>query len=315
MSQAADAGRPMAPRTPSGEQVTLRAAGGEVTVVTAGGGIREYTHEGRPLLDGYTRESVADGGRGQLLVPWPNRIAGGSYEFAGQSLQLALTEPDRGHAIHGLARWMPWRIEARDEARALLALELPPQPGYPFCLDLAVEYRLDGGGLTVRQTAVNVGPRPCPYAAGCHPYLTAGSVPVDGSRLEVPAATALVMDHRMIPTGRTPVTGTELDFRGGRSIGGARLDTAYTDLQRDGDGIARVTLRGPERAVQLWVDTAHPYLMVFTGDTLEPARRRQGLAVEPMTAAPNAFRSGDGLRVLQPGELFSSTWGIGPVAG
>jgi aldose 1-epimerase len=49
---------------------------------------------------------------------------------------------------------------------------------------------------------------------------------------------------------------------------------------------------------------------VFTGDTLDPARRRRGLAVEPMTCAPNAFVSGDGLRVLEPEETWTTIWGI-----
>ena len=53
--------------------------------------------------------------------------------------------------------------------------------------------------------------------------------------------------------------------------------------------------------------------MVFTGDALpEPERRRQGLAVEPMTCAPNAFNSGDGLLTLAPGETFRGQWGIEP---
>src|SRR3712207_8001232 len=43
------------------------------------------------------------------------------------------------------------------------------------------------------------------------------------------------------------------------------------------------------RQVRLWWDEAHRWLMVFTGDTLDPARRRRGLAVEPMTCAPNAL--------------------------
>ena len=53
--------------------------------------------------------------------------------------------------------------------------------------------------------------------------------------------------------------------------------------------------------------------MLFTGDTLgDVGRRRQGLAVEPMTCAPNAFRTGDGLRIIEPGEAFRASWGIIP---
>ena len=35
-------------------------------------------------------------------------------------------------------------------------------------------YDLSADGLTVTQTATNMSGRPAPYAAGAHPYLTAG---------------------------------------------------------------------------------------------------------------------------------------------
>ena len=62
------------------------------------------------------------------------------------------------------------------------------------------------------------------------------------------------------------------------------------------------------------MDQAYRYLMLFTGDSLaDPARRRRGLGVEPMTCAPNALQTGDGLRTLQPQETFTSRWGISPL--
>jgi aldose 1-epimerase len=53
------------------------------------------------------------------------------------------------------------------------------------------------------------------------------------------------------------------------------------------------------------------FVMVFTGDTLAPERRRRGLAVEPMTCAPDAFNSGDGLLTIRPGGSVEGRWGIG----
>jgi len=50
--------------------------------------------------------------------------------------------------------------------------------------------------------------------------------------------------------------------------------------------------------------------MVFTGDI--PAVQRRGLAVEPMTCPPNAFRSGDALVTLEPGESHTAAWGLSP---
>jgi aldose 1-epimerase len=61
----------------------------------------------------------------------------------------------------------------------------------------------------------------------------------------------------------------------------------------------------------LWVNESYGYLMIFTGDGLADVDRRS-IAVEPMTCAPNAFRSGDGLIRLEPGESHVGLWGIIP---
>ena len=113
----------------------------------------------------------------------------------------------------------------------------------------------------------------------------------------------------------TPVAGTEYDFREPRAIAATKLDHGFTDLERDEDGLARVELTNPASgvALALWVDESYPYLMLFTGDLPEVERR--ALAVEPMTCAPNAFRSGEGLIVLEPGGSVTSTWGISPTTG
>jgi aldose 1-epimerase len=58
------------------------------------------------------------------------------------------------------------------------------------------------------------------------------------------------------------------------------------------------------------MDETFGFVMVFTGDTLPPERRRRGVAVEPMTCAADAFNSGDGLVALGPGERLAGAWGI-----
>jgi aldose 1-epimerase len=294
---------------PSGFQVEIRAGGHAATVVEVGGGIRRYTAGGVDVLDGYGEDAICRSGRGQLLLPWPNRIRDGAYSFRGERRQLALTEPPTRTAIHGLVRWANWTLAEREEHRAVLRHTLHPQPGYPHTLELAVEYVLDGAGLTVTTTAVHAGPAACPFGAGAHPYLAVRGATVDGSVLRLPARTRLRADDRGIPTGAEPVDGTELDFRGGRAIGSTVLDTAFSDLERDADGRARVRLDG----TVLWLDEAYGYAMVFTGDPLPDVARRS-LAVEPMTCAPNAFQSGDGLLVLEPGASFRGSFGIEPNA-
>ena len=75
-------------------------------------------------------------------------------------------------------------------------------------------------------------------------------------------------------------------------------------------GTSTLPARHP-RGRTLWVDETSPYLMLFTGDT-RPDVARRSLAVEPMTCPPNAFRTGEALIRLEPGESFVSAWGIVP---
>jgi aldose 1-epimerase len=303
---------------PSGRQVELALGDQRAVLVEVGGGLRSYDVGARAVVDGYHLDELCSGGRGQLLVPWPNRIGGGRYRFAGVDHQLPLDEPGRRNAIHGLVRWAPWEIERPSPAHATARHRLHPRPGYPFRVDLEADYQLSARGLTVTVSAVNRGARPAPYGAGWHPYLTVSTPRVDDAVLEVPADRAIPTDDRGLPCGDPmPVEGTPLDFRRPRPIGAGVLDTCYTDLARGADGHVRVRLSGPDGAptVELWADRSVTCVMVFTGDTLAPGRRRRGLAVEPMTCAPDAFRSGPGLVVLEPGESTTATWGISPGAG
>jgi aldose 1-epimerase len=288
------------------------------TVVQMGAGIRFYRYGSRDIVDGYGRDEAASGSRGQLLIPWPNRIADGRYTFAGRDLQLPVNEPATGSAIHGLTRWMSWRFVDAGADRCALALDLEPQDGYPFTLGLEVVYVLDSAGLTTRLTATNHGTEACPYGAGAHPYVqVAADALIDDAVLQVPANMTLAADARGIPTGvAMPVDGTPFDFRAARRVGATVLDTAFTDLQTDRDGLTRISLTSSARdaGATVWMDRTMRFAMIYSGDTLASvSRRRRSIAIEPMTCAPDAFNSGAGLVILEPGASHTSTWGITPI--
>ncbi len=300
----------MSASAPSGRQTVLRHGLWRATVVEVGGGLRELSRDGVPLLDGYALDEMASGGRGQPLLPWPNRLADATYRFGDRELRAPISEPSTGSAIHGLTRWSNWAVAESRPDRCTMALRLHPQPSFPFVLDLRLDYRLSCEGLAIALTAANPGHESLPFGAGFHPYLTAGTATVDDARLTLPAAVWLPMDARAIPTGERRAAEGDLDLGGGRPIGAAVLDHCFTALRRDADGRVRVHLEGPSGRVTLWMDAFWSHVMVFTGDTLAAARRRRGLAVEPMSCAPDAFNSGDGLRVLAPGESVTGRWGL-----
>lgn len=294
---------------PSGEQFTITGGGYSATVTESGAALRALSRGERRLLDGFAEDAMASGGKGQLLMPWPNRIRDGRYRFGGKEHQLGLTEPARSNASHGLVRWVAWTPVRHAEDAITLGYRLMAQSGYPWTLDLEVTYALDDSGLTVTQEATNRSSSPAPYASGAHPYLSAGPGPVDAWTLTVPAGTRLLSDpDRKLPTTTEATAGTAYDFTTPRPIGDVVLDHAFTGLTRREDRRAYVDVEGPDGTTTLWVDEHHPWLMVYSAD--DQGSPRASLAVEPMTAPPDAFSSGTDLVTLEPGQTFAATWGI-----
>ena len=300
---------------PSGEQFEISGGGYRAVVTESGAALRSLTYGEWSLVDGFGEDEMSYGGRGQLLMPWPNRIRDGRYSFAGTEHQLALSEPKRSNASHGLARWVAWSVEEHTGHSVSLQYRLMAQSGYPWTLDLHVTYDLSADGLTVTQTATNTGSAPAPYACGAHPYLSVGPGPVDTWELTLPADTRTLTDDRLLPVGREAVEGTAYDFRVARPLRDLALNHTFTDLARDDRGIATTLLQDPasRRAVALWVDAHLPWLLLYTADDV-PGLERRSLAVEPMTAAADAFRSGEDLVTLapsgEPGDELSVSWGV-----
>jgi aldose 1-epimerase len=300
---------------PSGEQHEIRYADHHATVVAVGGGLRTYALGDRAVLDGYDVGAMCDGARCQTLVPWPNRVQDGSWSWRGENRQLALTEPEQHNAIHGLVRWMPWSVVDRDDASITVTCTSYPQPGYPWSVKVWNAWSLDADGITVETTIRNISDSAAPVAAGFHPYITVGTPLIDDAILTVPAQTRLPTGAQQIPIRRESVADSAYDFRAPRQLGDLKIDHTYTDLHRDTDGRCRLRLAHPDGTadVTVWVDEAFPYLELFTGDALpDPARRRRGLGVEPMSVPPNALATGDGLVTLDPGGEWQGRWGINP---
>ncbi|HEY7621136.1 MAG TPA: aldose 1-epimerase family protein [Solirubrobacteraceae bacterium] len=299
---------------PGGTELALDHERQRLMVAEVGAALRSWSVGGHELIDGVAPGEADHDCRGRVLVPWPNRLRDGRYVFDGAEHQTALTEPERGNALHGLATGSRWRAIRSSTRHLTLTLDLAQEPGYPFALRLSVDYELTSSGVEATLTAANVGTTRAPFGAGLHPYFTLGTATIDELVLEVPARTRLPLDERMLPAGAAlAVDGTDFDFRRARRIGAQRLDTCFGDLDRSPDGVARVMLAsaGDERQLTVWMDEGFRFVQVYTADAVsDPGRRRGGVAIEPMTCAPDAFNSGDGLLVLEPGASFTGRCGL-----
>ena len=278
-------------------------------VTESGATLRVYEVGARAVVEPFEGpDTMVIGCQGEILAPWPNRVVDGRYSFQGEEQQLAITEPDRGHALHGLAVWLDFAIVSQSDDRVLLQATVQGQAGYPHRIALSIEYLLDGDGLTCSFLAENTGPSRAPFGTGPHPYLVAGPEPVDEWTLTLPATRILEVDERLSPLQQADVP-ADLDFRSGRVLGGTQLDHAFTGIERDESGLAEVRLESPSGGwVSLRWGSEYPWAQVFTSDLPEERFRRRGVAVEPMTCPPDAFNSGVDLFVLEPGQEIRGAW-------
>jgi aldose 1-epimerase len=281
---------------PTGEQYEIISGTRRAVVTEVGATLRSFSVDGHDVVRGFGVEDQISGGRGQNLIPWPNRIRDGRYVFNGATQQLALTEPARHNASHGLARYVPWVLIDKQADAVTNRVRIYPQQGWPGVLEATITHRVSEDGLTVAVNATNIGDAEVPFGYGAHPYLTVGESTVDDVAITVPAESYLEVDDRLLPIKISPVDGTA-------------YDTALTDLARDADGRWRVKLVLGDRYAEVWGDETMHWIQVFSGGP----SRNSSIAVEPMTCGPDAFNAGpthDGMRVLAPGSSFVGEWGI-----
>jgi aldose 1-epimerase len=297
----------------TGEQFDLRletSSGGTVdaTITQVAAGIRRLSVSGIDIVPPYGADVQRPYGSGMILVPWPNRIRDGRWLLNGEEQQLALTEPKKHNASHGLLRFTPYSVAARTESTLRLEARVFPQSGYPFLLDTAVTYRLVNAGVEVTHSITNQSDAAAPVAIGAHPYVTIGDVEPEELTVTVNVATRFETDERSLPTGEVPVEATPFDLRGGVRLGNLDIDAGFGDAEIV-DGVSEHTVSAPDgRSVTVWGDKNFRYWQVFTNEQYQG--QSKAVAIEPMTAPANAFNSGRDLTWLAPGETWEATWGI-----
>lgn len=295
--------------SPAGTIIALTDGPVSATIATVGASLRGLTVDGVEAVPSYPINMPTPSGSGVVMVPWPNRIRDGRWG----DQQLAITEPAKNNASHGLLRYTNYRQTERSSSRVTLTADVHPQPGYQFWLRTHVTYALRQDGIAVTHEVENLGEEAAPFGIGAHPYLTLNDAadPVTPAELTVtvPADEYYVVDDRSIPINRLPVT-PELDLRGGRLLSELTLDTGFTGLRRDTSGFSTTTLAAPDgRTVSLKQGAGLDYLQVFTKPNYpSTAGPVTAIAVEPQSCAANAFNTGDGLRHLAASEIASFEW-------
>lgn len=278
-------------------------------MAAVGASLREYTVGGRDVVLPYPEDAMAPAFSGTVLAPWPNRLRDGLYRFEGVNYDVPLNEHDRQTALHGFVSYTTFTT--LDESVDSVTLEhvVVPTHGYPWPVRLVVTFSLTDAGLTVRTDVTNLGSSTAPFGLGFHPWLSPGEGTVDEATLQVDAARHVTVDTRLLPTGTEALTG-RFDLRAETNLRGIALDDAWLEPIRDEDALTWVRFGGSDgRTVAMWADASFQAWQVCTGDFVAAIKRR-GVAVEPMTCIADAFRTGDNLIELAPGESRELTWGL-----
>lgn len=263
--------------------------------------------EGYDSPDDFAEHLTSKGFRSCKMNPFVGRIDKEGFGFAGQHFlpqKFALKEMP----IHGLVYDIAYDVvhTHADDSGVVVQLEVcypATDPGFPFQYTIMVEYLLlPDDILTINTMVLNQHEDIIPMSDGWHPYFNLGNT-IDECTLEMATDAILEFNGALIPTGEV------LDynkFQRHERIGNTQLDNSFV-LQHPLPGPA-CTFTNPANGLKLqsWPDASYPILHFYTPPD------RKSLAIENLSAAPNAFNNRIGLLYLQPGEsrTFSTTFKI-----
>ena len=258
-----------------------------------GANVLEIRFGGTNVLDGYRSPDELEAGqwgKSALLFPFPNRLQDGQYTWLGQDYTFPINNAATRNAIHGFVRHEPFevtRIELTTEnAEITCRLDYRGHHAYyPFPFVLEATFGMtDRGAFSASFFVKNRHHAPIPVGLGWHPYFRLADR-ADDHALQLPSASVVDIDARMIPTG----TDTPYDaFFSATPLGDTNLDNCFRAA--DGNTLYHLVLQAARRTLTVAASRSlFPFFQVFT-----PAHR-ESIALEPMTCNINAFQNGDGL--------------------
>lgn len=313
---------PLPPRT--GNQYTITHGEYQATITQLGATLRQLTWRGIDVVVPLEADDIVSCCHGQILIPFPNRIAQGKYTFENVTYELPIDEHERQTAIHGYGYRCFWELVSLSNSSVTLAWRPPNMKGYPFNIITLATWSLQDDGLFLSLATTNYDHIDAPWAAAIHPWISNGfhayGDDIDALNaqclLSLPAETHVTVDDNLIPTGTQSVDGTPYDLRNNVALVNQPFDDAWTNVHHDADGWTMATLTRPDgMQVSVGGDQTITSFQVCTGTGFPPPEHPCGVAVEPQTAYANAFNTGTDLIHIHPGETCNNNFRIVVVQG
>jgi aldose 1-epimerase len=249
-----------------------------------------------------------------LLFPFPGRIGGAAFHFAGREYRLDPADAF-GNAIHGFAFNRPWRVVENEGARVVGEFQASVDDSsilerWPADFRIRVAYELRGRALLSDIEYENTGHGLLPCGFGTHAYFR---LPLsDGGSVAYTFVTVPVSQfwevEQMIPTGRLHPIAMDQQLAEGLRLDDHQFDTCFTGIRADRDGLVRTRLTDPATGRRV----TQTFGKAFTQCVVYTPGHRQAICLEPYTCVPDAIRltsegHATGLQILQPGERFETT--------
>ncbi|CAB4622713.1 MAG: hypothetical protein F2599_03605 [Actinobacteria bacterium] len=252
-------------------------------------------------------------GDGIVLAPWANRIDRGQWQLDDKTLQLDVNEKELDNALHGLVAKNVFEVTSQTKDSVTLQTFIEPTTGYPFSLKISVTYQLTENGISTLHTATNIGSEVAPFMVGTHPYFQISGTPTEDLEIKTTASSIDLVNDRKIPIERTEIAGTHFDITDWRKLSTCDFDHGFGDFERDDQGRGHTWLRSPGgQVLDVWQSAEMKYAFIFTPDfyyNTSDSTKRHAIAIEPQTAAANAFNSKEDLIWLEPNQVFEASWG------
>ena len=290
--------------------LTESSTGSSAVISPVGASLMELTLSGNNVI-----EQAATGRpelyAGVVMAPWSGRIAGGKWiDETGAEQSLAINEPARNNALHGLVYDKSFAVKKSTASSVELVIDIAATDGYPYALRLAVSYEIEDGQLYASFAVKNLSATKAPFSIGFHPYFSTAwaDAPL---QLQVSAGSVLELNENMIATGKVRVSDANKDLRAGEALSEVKLDDDFTDLEFV-HGVATTKLvTASGGGLEVWQEDVFKHAVIYTPEEFPTQSGSiKAIAIEPCSSAVNAFNSKQDLLVLSPGETRSGSWGV-----
>ena len=241
------------------------------------------------------------------LSPFACRIKNSTYNFAKETYSIDKFILN-GSAIHGLLYDVNFAIVSKQENDEMASVILQHQylgtaNGYPFNYDCTITYQLKSdNSLTITTEITNKDEGLIPIQDGWHPYFKLGEN-IDDLQLEFQSTDKILFDESMIPT-REKIAFQE--YGSLKKIGDKIFDDCFAVNFAECQPMAVLRDDVQKLQIEIYPDKSYPYLQIYTPPD------RKSIAIENLSAIPDAFNNGIGLITLasQTSAIFTTTYKI-----